>query len=184
MKKKSSQECGVAGKGRTFCSEGIRVVPLVDTCQKFNEGNNLLSEIPKEITLCKRHHQELTEKGILKFFKIYDLSVSEEWEEDLIHDRHMTYLDPEILEGVANAQKSREMSGGYGCVPGYENLRHANIVLEELALTDKQLMAVCMVFYGGVKKKHAARAMKISSQALSDHIKAALKKIKNNMEGW
>ncbi len=181
MKKKRSKECGAAGKGRTFCCGETRVVPLVDTDQNMNKGTVFLSEIPKEITLCKRHHQELTEKGILKFFKIYDLCVSEEWEEDLIHDRHITYLDPGILEGVANAQKSREMSAGYGCVPGYENLRNVNIVLEELALTDKQLMAICMVFYGGVKKKHAARAMKISAQALSDHIKAALKKIKNRM---
>jgi len=36
-----------------------------------------------------------------------------------------------------------------------------------------------MVFYGGVKKKRAAQTMNITSQALSDHIKAALKKIGN-----
>jgi predicted DNA-binding protein (UPF0251 family) len=48
-------------------------------------------------------------------------------------------------------------------------------------LTDKQLMAVCMVFYGGVKRKRAAQAMNITSQALSDHIKAALKKIGDNL---
>jgi len=38
-------------------------------------------------------------------------------------------------------------------------------------------MAVSLVFYGGLRKKLAARIMKISSQALSDHIKAGLKKM-------
>jgi len=46
-----------------------------------------------------------------------------------------------------------------------------------MRLTDKQLMAVSLVFYGGLKKKLAARIMKISSQALSDHVKAGLKKM-------
>jgi len=44
------------------------------------------------------------------------------------------------------------------------------------------LMAVSLVFYGGLKKKRAARAMNISSQALTDHLKAGLKKIGRSLE--
>jgi len=46
-----------------------------------------------------------------------------------------------------------------------------------MGLTDKQLIAVSLVFYGNLKKKVAARIMKISSQALTDHLKAGLKKM-------
>ncbi len=59
----------------------------------------------------------------------------------------------------------------------FEYLKEVPIDLGEARLTDKQLMAVCMVFYGGVKKKRAARVMSISSQAVTDHLNAALKKI-------
>jgi predicted DNA-binding protein (UPF0251 family) len=54
--------------------------------------------------------------------------------------------------------------------------------LGELDLTDRQLMAVSLVFYGGLKKNRAARAMNISSQALTDHLKAGLKKIGRSLE--
>jgi len=181
-------ECRVEGKGRIFCSGTVRFVVLGQTQDPGNQNevwsntqNFDSSEIPEEIGLCERHHQELNEKGILTFFKSYGLNEVDELDEELPHERHMTYLDPGVLEGVANARKPMEASGGYGCVPGYEELRQTNIVLEELPLTDKQLMAVCLVFYGGIKKKSAARAMKISAQALSDHIKAALKKIKGKL---
>ncbi|MCF8722960.1 putative DNA-binding protein (UPF0251 family) [Nitrospina gracilis] len=43
------------------------------------------------------------------------------------------------------------------------------------------MTAVCLVFYGGLKKKKAAQVMRISSQALADHIKAALKKIEERI---
>jgi predicted DNA-binding protein (UPF0251 family) len=57
-----------------------------------------------------------------------------------------------------------------------------NVKLGELDLTDRQLMAVSLVFYGGLKKNRAARAMNISSQALTDHLKAGLKKIGRSLE--
>ena len=94
-------------------------------------------------------------------------------------DRHLTFLDPGVLEGVVNSRgqvDSSYMSSGNS---GFEDLREITVNLEELPLTDRQLMAVCLVFYGGVKKKRAARAMNISAQALSDHVKAALGKIQN-----
>jgi predicted DNA-binding protein (UPF0251 family) len=46
-----------------------------------------------------------------------------------------------------------------------------------LNLTDRQLLAVSLVFYGRVAKSRAARAMKISPQSLAEHLQAGLKKI-------
>lgn len=196
MTTKKNIECRVKGKGRVHCFGATRLVVLqqvknscdqtsserlsrpVSNVTEIGAGELIPQEIPEEVTLCQRHHQELSDRGILNFFRLYDQNLVEWLDDELPEERHMTYLDPGVLEGVANARKPMEASGGYGCVPGFEELRQTNIVLEELALTDKQLTAVCLVFYGGVKKKHAARAMKISAQALSDHIKAALKKIK------
>ncbi len=139
------------------------------------------ADMPSELFLCQRHEDELHERGILQFFKAYNVAENEWNDDEMLEDRYLTYLDPDVLEGVANARKSMEVTGGYGYVPGFGELRQANIDLENLPLTDKQLMAVCLVFYGGIKKKNAARAMKISAQALSDHIKAALKKIKGEL---
>ena len=65
--------------------------------------------------------------------------------------------------------------------PAYDHLKDISLDLVQIRLTDKQLMYVCMVFYGSVKTKRAAQAMYITSQALSDHIKAALKKIEDNI---
>lgn len=96
-------------------------------------------------------------------------------------DPRLSFLAPNVLEGVANTCSLGAGTGGYDAVPGYEYLKDAHIDLEEAELTDKQLTAVCLVFYGGVKKKRAARAMHISAQALSDHIKAALKKIEGKI---
>lgn len=71
--------------------------------------------------------------------------------------------------------------GGYQPRPEFQHLKSASIDLNDAALTDKQLTAVCLVFYGGLKKKKAAEVMRISSQALTDHIKAALKKIEERI---
>ncbi len=64
---------------------------------------------------------------------------------------------------------------------GYEHLKTAQFDLEKANLTDKQLTAISLVFYCGAKKKRAARAMNITSQALSDHLKAGLKKIQMSL---
>lgn len=143
--------------------------------------NIAIGDVPNQLMLCQRHESELHERGILQFFKAHNV-IENDWNDDeMLEDRYLTYLDPDVLEGVANARKPLEVGGGYGYIPGFGKLRQANIELENLPLTDKQLMAVCLVFYGGIKKKNAARAMKISAQALSDHIKAALKKIKGEL---
>jgi DNA-directed RNA polymerase specialized sigma24 family protein len=148
---------------------------------------------PHSLSLCQYHHQlELMVWGIKKFFEVYHLlnvddseeSPKNRWQEalePLPDDSRLYFSLPEDLEfwlnrlaGDAADDKSHPRSE-------FEYLKDASIDLGESRLTDKQLMAVCMVFYGGVKKKRAAQAMNITSQALSDHVKAALKKIGDNL---
>jgi hypothetical protein len=50
------------------------------------------------------------------------------------------------------------------------------IKLEEGKLTDKQMIAVSLVFYGSIPISKTARAIKITHQSLNDHISGALKK--------
>ena len=149
---------------------------------------------PPGLNLCQYHHQlELVVWGIKKFFEIYNLLLDDgncedapkrDWQEvlePLPDDSRLYFSLPDDLEFHFN-RLAEESSTGL-CYPrsGFEYLKEVSIDLGEICLTDKQLMAVCMVFYGGVKKKRAAQAMNISSQALSDHIKAALKKIGNSL---
>ena len=70
-----------------------------------------------------------------------------------------------------------ESAGDFSPRDAYSHLKNVSIDLGGLDLTDRQLMAVSLVFYGGVKKKRAARVMSITSQAVTDHLNAALKKI-------
>ena len=154
------------------------------------------SVFPDSLSLCQYHHQlELMVWGIKKFFEIYNLLLNAsdceatskgDWQEvlkPLPDDSRLYFSLPEDLEFWLN-RLAGDLSDG-GCHPRseFEYLKEVSIDLGEARLTDKQLMAVCMVFYGGVKKKRAAQAMNITSQALSDHVKAALKKIGNNLAG-
>jgi len=86
-----------------------------------------------------------------------------------------------VLEDMVNAGVCGSPTGDYFRRSGYDHLKTVTIDLEKASLTDKQLTAVSLVFYGGAKKKRAARAMSITSQALTDHLKAALKKIQNSL---
>jgi predicted DNA-binding protein (UPF0251 family) len=149
---------------------------------------------PQSLNLCQYHHQlELMVWGIKKFFEIHSLLLStgdceetsnNRWQEalgPLPDDSRLTFSLPDELEFWLN-RRAGDLPDG-GCHPRleFEYLKEVPIDLGEVRLTDKQLMAVSMVFYGGVKKKRAAQAMNITSQALSDHIKAALKKIGDNL---
>ncbi len=149
---------------------------------------------PHSLYLCQYHNQlELMVWGIKKFFEVYCLLNTGEsgdgakgrWQAELEpfkDDSRLSFSLPEELEFWLN-----RLTGDYGdcqARPAFEHLKEASIDLAEARLTDKQLMAVCMVFYGGVKKKRAAQAMNITSQALSDHIKAALKKIEHNLASF
>lgn len=176
--KKRVRPCWVEKAGGGPCNRETCVVSLPS-------GPPILGEtLPKHLDLCLFHRKELNETGICRFFENHR-GHSAGWAgsevlppDDLPPDRHLTFLDPGVLEGVSNARgqvDSGYMSAG---VSGYGDLREMPVNLEELSLTDRQLTAVCLVFYGGVKKKRAARAMNISAQALSDHVKAALNKIR------
>ncbi len=149
---------------------------------------------PHSLHLCQYHHQlELMVWGIKKFFEVYNLLFSASdcedtsktrWQEvlePLPDDSRLYFSLPDELEFWLN-RLAGDLSES-DCHPRseFEYLKEVSIDLGEARLTDKQLMAVCMVFYGGVKKKRAAQAMNITSQALSDHIKAALKKIGDNL---
>ncbi len=149
---------------------------------------------PHSLHLCQYHKQmELMVWGIKKFFEVYPLLNTGEsgdgsksrWQAELEpfkEDSRLCFSLPDQLEFWLN-----RLTGDYGdgqTRPEFEHLKEASIDLGEARLTDKQLIAVCMVFYGGVKKKRAAQAMNITSQALSDHIKAALKKIENNLASF
>ena len=149
------------------------------------------SAFPHSLSLCQYHHQlELMVWGIKKFFEVHNLlnardcddSSKNRWQEALApvpDDSRLYFSLPDELEFWLN----RGDASDGACHPRaeFEYLKEATIDLGEARLTDKQLMAVCMVFYGGVKKKRAAQAMNITSQALSDHVKAALKKIGDNL---
>ncbi len=151
------------------------------------------SAFPHSLSLCQYHHQlELMVWGIKKFFEVYNLlnasdcedTSNSRWQEalePLPDDSRLYFSLPEELEFWLN-RLAGDLSDG-SCHPRseFEYLKEVSIDLGEARLTDKQLMAVCMVFYGGVKKKRAAQAMNITSQALSDHVKAALKKIGDNL---
>ncbi len=97
-------------------------------------------------------------------------------------DRQLSFTSPDILESLGSHVACGDTPGDYFPRDGYSHLKKYNVNLGALDLTDRQLMAVSLVFYGGLKKNRAARAMKISSQALTDHLKAGLKKIGRSFE--
>jgi predicted DNA-binding protein (UPF0251 family) len=148
---------------------------------------------PHSLNLCQYHHQlELMVWGVKKFFAIYNLLSTSDCEgasesrwqhalESLPDDSRLYFSLPDELEFWLNRLAGEFSDSSCHPRPEFAYLKEVPIDLGEARLTDKQLMAVCMVFYGGVKKKRAAQAMNITSQALSDHINAALKKIGNNL---
>ena len=93
------------------------------------------------------------------------------------HDYHLRFFPPDELELIRNAQNLGVEYQDYRPHSEFSYLKEGSLNLGEMGLTDRQLMAVALVFYGGLKKKIAARIMKISSQALTDHINAGLKKM-------
>ncbi len=96
-------------------------------------------------------------------------------------DDHLTFTDPHVLGGLRDAWSLGEAPGTLSPRGEYAHLKRGGINLAAAELTDRQLLAVSLVFYGGVSKKRAARAMKISPQSLGDHLTAALKKIQKSL---
>ena len=95
------------------------------------------------------------------------------------NDYHLRFFPLTELEIIRNAQHFNVEYDDYHSRGEYSYLKDIALNIEDMGLTDKQLMAVSLVFYGGLKKNLSARIMKISSQALSDHLKAGLKKMSN-----
>ena len=188
-RRQSIQQCAVLSLSSRGCGGEVTEVILVP-----GYGHQP-SVYPGHLPLCQVHHQlELMVWGIRKFFEVYPLlesdsaksSGSEPWREALLPesaDSRLYYSLSEELEFRLNRFSAGDSGGSCQARAEFDHLRDAPIDLGEARLTDKQLMAVCMVFYGGVKKKRAAQAMNITSQALADHIRAALKKIEHNLAG-
>ena len=103
--------------------------------------------------------------------KMADLPELDAW------DSQLSFNPTEILEQMRNASNQEPAPAGYAPCRGYEHLKDVKLDLGHLGLTDRQLLAVSLVFFGRVAKARAARAMKISPQSLSEHLQAALKKI-------
>ncbi len=97
-------------------------------------------------------------------------------------DDHLSFVDPDTLALMQDACQTAPVAGDCQTHADYAYLKNQSIDLGQVDLTDRQLLAVTLVFYGGVKKSRAARAMKISSQAVTDHLNAALKKIGKSLE--
>jgi predicted DNA-binding protein (UPF0251 family) len=98
------------------------------------------------------------------------------------YDYHLKFFPLNELEIMRNAQHFNVEVQGYQARSEFSYLKDKFLNIDEMGLTDKQLMAVSLVFYGGLKKKVAARIMKISSQALTDHINAGVKKMGNSFK--
>ena len=182
------QICAVHSLSSKACTGEVMEVVL----QSANMTET--KSFPDSLNLCQYHYQlELMVWGIKKFFEIYHLLFDagdcekypkNHWREMLEpfpDDSRLYFSLPDELEFWLNRLAGGPSDGGCHPRSEFEYLKEASIDLGEARLTDKQLMAVCMVFYGGVKKKRAAQAMNITSQALSDHVKAALKKIGDNL---
>lgn len=179
--------CAVHSTSSKACVGEVMEVILVSA----NSAEH--SAFPHSLNLCQYHHQlELMVWGVKKFFAIYNLlgtsdcegASESRWQhalESLPDDSRLYFSLPDELEFWLNRLSGDLSDSSCHPRPEFAYLKETPIDLGEARLTDKQLMAVCMVFYGGVKKKRAAQAMNITSQALSDHINAALKKIGNNL---
>ncbi|MFQ5451791.1 MAG: hypothetical protein ACE5E9_14290 [Nitrospinaceae bacterium] len=96
-------------------------------------------------------------------------------------DDHLRLAPPEALAGMKDAWVLKDSPADCRVRSEYAHLRETGIDLGEADLTDRQLIAVTLVFYGGVTRKRAARAMKISQQSLNEHVAAALKKIQKSL---
>ena len=100
-------------------------------------------------------------------------------------DSHLSFASPEVMESLGNqffSGEAGEAAGDFFSRAKVSHLKNVRFDLGRLDLTDRQLMAVSLVYYGGVKKNRAARAMSISSQAVTDHLNAALKKIGRSLK--
>jgi len=104
------------------------------------------------------------------------------WSEDVENlDNRLQFFQIEhldIMNQARLAQFNPERANKQSC---YQYLKKSPVNLEEAMLTDKQMIAISLVFYGNIPKSRAARVMKITHQSLNDHINGALKKIERSL---
>lgn len=93
----------------------------------------------------------------------------------------LSFQSPEVLDAMRNAKIAACQPGDYDSHKDYEHLRKVHIDLNHAHLTDKQMIAVSLVFYGKVSRKRAAHAMRISTQCLKGHLDVALEKIERSL---
>lgn len=100
-------------------------------------------------------------------------------EENLLDkgDYHLSYFSPDDLETLRNYQGLHNDTLEFKSPEEYSYLREQSMDIGDMGLTDRQIVAVSLVFYGGIKKNLAAKIMNISRAALRGHIKAGLKKM-------
>jgi len=113
-----------------------------------------------------------------------DAGMSDSWSGSNIHenlelegDYHLSYFPPDELETLRDNQGLETRLLEFKPQGEYSYLKEQPMDIASMGLTDRQIVAVSLVFFGGVKKNLAARIMNISSQALRGHIKAGLKKM-------
>jgi len=92
-------------------------------------------------------------------------------------DYHLRYFPPDELETLRNYQGLQNHSLEFKSPEEYSYLKEQSMDIGDMGLTDRQIVAVSLVFFGGIKRTLAAKIMKISCQALRGHIKAGLKKM-------
>ena len=152
--------CAVHSISTKACAGEVTEVVLLSANSTEHDA------FPHSLDLCQYHHQlELMVWGIKKFFDIYNLRLSSRdcgdtsqnrWQEALepaADDSRLYFSLPEDLEFHLNRLADESSTGLCHPRSEFEYLKEVSIDLGDICLTDKQLMAVCMVFYGGVKKE-------------------------------
>jgi len=104
------------------------------------------------------------------------------WSEEVADlDNRLQFFQIEHLD-VMNQSRLAQYTPDQGSKESCQRyLKKLPIDVENAKLTDKQMIAVSLVFYGNIPKSRAARAMKITYQSLNDHIRGALKKIERSL---
>jgi predicted DNA-binding protein (UPF0251 family) len=104
------------------------------------------------------------------------------WSEEAVGlDNRLQFFQIEHLD-VMNQSRLAQYTPERGSRENCQRyLKKLPIDLENAKLTDKQMIAISLVFYGNIPKSRAARAMKITYQSLNDHIRGALKKIEKSL---
>jgi len=67
-------------------------------------------------------------------------------------DYHLSYFSPDDLETLRNYQGLHNDSLEFKSPEEYSYLKEQSMDIGDMGLTDRQIVAVSLVFYGGIKK--------------------------------